>query len=75
MRRSRVVETKYKGYVIKPSVAGFKVYRKDYYLEVYPTLQIAKSRIDKVAEKEAARKSRTEDSSEESQELDQLGLF
>ena len=54
MKKSRVVETKYKGYLIKPAVSGFKVYRKDYYIGEYSTRQIAMNRIDKVAAKRSA---------------------
>ncbi len=48
MKRSRIVETKYQGYLIQPSLHGFKVYRKEYYLDEYPTLKIAKEKIDRV---------------------------
>ncbi|TDI93542.1 MAG: hypothetical protein E2O77_02640 [Caldithrix sp.] len=48
MKRSRIVETKYKGYLIEPSLQGFKVYRKEYYIDEYPTLKIAKEKIDRV---------------------------
>lgn len=51
MKRSRIVETKYKGYLIKPALTGFKVFRKGYYIDQYATLQIARNRIDKVVDK------------------------
>ena len=51
MKRSRIVETKYEGYLIQPSLHGFKVYRKEYYLDEYPTLKIAKEKIDRVIAK------------------------
>jgi len=73
MKRSRIVETKYKGYVIKPAVTGFKVFRKGYYIEQYSTLQIARNRIDKVVEKLV--KSGGETKNKEAPESDQLLLF
>jgi len=51
MKRSRIVETKYQGYLIQPSLHGFKVYRKEYYLDEVPTLKIAKEKIDRVIAK------------------------
>ena len=51
MKGTIIKDIKYKGYLIKPSLKGFKVFRKDYYIETYSTLQIAKNRIDKVADK------------------------
>ncbi len=48
MKKSKVVNIKYKGYLIKPDIQGFRIYRKEYLVDVYPTLQVAKSRIDAV---------------------------
>ncbi len=75
MKRSRIVETKYQGYLIQPSLHGFKVYRKEYYLDEYPTLKIAKEKIDRViAMKEQAKdmEPRPDKSEDES---DQMTLF
>lgn len=54
MKGTRIKEMKYKGYLIKPSVTGFRVYRKDYFVAEYASVQIAKARIDRVAEKKKA---------------------
>ncbi len=53
MKGTRIREKKYKGYLIRPAVTGFRVHRKEYFVAEYPTLQIAMARIDRVAKKKA----------------------
>ena len=72
MKRSRIVETKYNGYLIQPSLHGFKVYRKEYYLDEYPTLKIAKEKIDRVIAKKQGGQDMEPPPEDES---DQMSLF
>ena len=64
MKSTKVVEKKYKGYLIKPSIQGFKVYRKDYYIDTYGSVQIAKSRIDHAVRKKKELAGKTEPADE-----------
>ena len=72
MKRTRIVETKYNGYLIQPSLHGFKVYRKEYYLDEYPTLKIAKEKIDRVIAKKQGGQDMEPPPEDES---DQMSLF
>ncbi len=54
MKKSKVAETKYRGYIIKPAVTGFRIYRKEFYIGEYATRQIAMHRIDQVVAKRSA---------------------
>ncbi len=75
MKRSRIVETKYKGYLIQPSLNGFKVYRKEYYLDEYPTLKIAKEKIDRVLAKQQRGEDMEPPPEKSEDESDQMTLF
>ena len=75
MKRSRIVETKYEGYLIQPSLQGFKVYRKEYYLDEYPTLKIAKEKIDRVIAKKQRGKDMEPPPEKSEDESDQMTLF
>jgi len=48
MKSVRIRERKYRGYLIRPALTGFRVYRKGFYIAEYPTQQIAMARIDRV---------------------------
>ncbi len=75
MKRSRIVETKYNGYLIQPSLHGFKVYRKEYYLDEYPTLKIAKEKIDRVIAKKQRGKDMEPAPEKSEDESAQMTLF
>ncbi len=75
MKRTRIVETKYQGYLIQPSLNGFKVYRKEYYLDEYPTLKIAKEKIDRVIAKKQPGKDMKPPPEQSEIESDQMTLF
>ena len=51
MKQTRIVEKKYKGYVIKPTLTGFKVYHKGYFIQEYPTLKTVYEHIDNLITK------------------------
>ena len=74
MKRTRIVETKYEGYLIQPSLNGFKVYRKEYYLDEYPSLKIAREKIDGVIAKKQQEKD-VEPPEKSEDESDQMTLF
>lgn len=76
MKLSKVVEQKYRGYLIKPALSGFRVYRKGYYIAEYASVSAAKARIDHVVEKHrAATASTPEDPPSAKPKSGQLDLF
>jgi len=77
MKSTRIQETKYKGYLIKPTISGFQVYRKDYFVAQYPTLQVAKTRIDKVVQRKQNLLGRdtSEKIGKQAEEKGQIDLF
>jgi hypothetical protein len=48
MKKTIIKDEKYRGYVIKPGLAGFRIYRKGYYVGEYASKNVAKDLIDKV---------------------------
>ncbi len=77
MKSTKVIDIKYKGYLIKPSIKGFKVYRKSYYIDTYGSVQIARARIDHAVEKkrQLAGKSEPAVESKADKESQQTELF
>lgn len=72
MKRTRIRNIKYKGYLIRPALTGFRVYRKGYYIDEYPTMAAARTKIDGVA----ARRQATSDKQPEAEgrsDLDKTG--
>jgi len=54
---------------------GFKVYRKEYYLDEYPTLKIAKEKIDRVIAKKQRGQDMEPPPEKSEDESDQMTLF
>ena len=51
MRKSVIKDQKYRGYLIRPTLSGYKIYRKGFYVGVYPSRTHAKDLIDAVIQK------------------------
>lgn len=51
MKRTVIKERKYKGYLLSPTLKGFKVYRKSYYIGEYASAKKAMDAIDTVLQK------------------------
>ena len=51
MKRTIIKDENYRGYIIKPVLSGFKIYRKDYYIGEYASKAVAKALIDEVVSK------------------------
>ncbi len=74
MKQTRIVEKKYKGYVIKPTLTGFKVYHKGYFIQEYPTLETVREHIDNLINKHDHLIKKDEDKTT-SKKSRQLSLF
>jgi len=75
MHGDRITETKYNGYLIKPTKTGFRVYRKSYFVAEYGTMQIAKHRIDGVVAEKERLMGRQRNPKSKNHDSDQLDLF
>ena len=77
MKRIRIKNVEYKGYLIKPTLTGFRVYRKGYYIDEYPTVAIARLKIDGVAARhqETSGKQREVRSAGDADETGQMKMF
>lgn len=77
MKGTRIRSIKYKGYLIKPTLTGFRVYRKDYYIDEYPTVAVARLKIDGVAARhqETSGKQREVGSASDADETGQMKMF
>jgi len=77
MRRTRIVERKYRGYLIKPTLTGFRVYHRGFYITECPSLVAVRERIDQLVQKHDLEKRERAVKEEHSrgEEPEQLDLF
>ena len=77
MKRTVIKEEQYRGYLIKPVLSGFKIYRKGYYIGEYASKTVAKARIDEVIRKRHGLSSKDEKTHHDSDSASnkQLSLF